>query len=49
MMVPWRTLNKRYLATAQCAKGAEKKRSWLAEEDLWESSERSFQAYWEPL
>ena len=45
MLVPWCDLNGRYLATAQCARGAEKKRRRLAEEELRESSERAFQAY----
>ena len=49
MLVPWRTLNKRHLNTAQCAKRAERKRRWLAEEELWESTERSLQAFGEPL
>ena len=48
-MVPWRDLNRRNLATAQCAKGAERKQRVLEEEELWESSERYFQAYGKPL
>ena len=49
MMVPWRALNGRHLATAQCAMGVERKRIRLAEEELRESLERAFQAYREPL
>ena len=49
MMVPWRTLNWRHIATAQCAKGAKRKLVPLEEEDLRESSERAFQDYREPL
>ena len=48
-MSPWRVSNKRHLATAQCARGEERKRRWLAEEELRESLERAFQAYGEPL
>ena len=49
MLVPWRALNGRNLATAQCARGEEKKIRWLAEEELRKISERAFQAYGEPL
>ena len=49
MLVPWNTLNGSHLATAQCAKGAERKRIRLAEEELRDILERSFQAYREPL
>ena len=48
-LVPWRTLNGRHIATAHCARGEEWKRSWLAEEELSEITERAFQAYGEPL
>ena len=48
-MVPWRTLNGRHSATAQCARGAEQKRRRLAEEELRESTERSIEAYDAPL
>ena len=48
-MVPWRELNRRRLATAQCAKGVEKNFRQLAEEELWDSTEKSFQAYEKPL
>ena len=49
MLVPWRALNKRHLATAQCAKGAERNCRLLVEEDMQDSVEREFQAYMEPL
>ena len=45
MLVPWRALNRRHLATAHCTKGEEMKRRHLEEEELRESSERAFQAY----
>ena len=49
MLVPWHALNGRHLATAQCARGGERKRRRLEEEELWEISERAFQAYGAPL
>ena len=49
MLVHWRALNKRHLATTQFVKGAERKRRQLAEEDLHKSLERAFQDYGEPL
>ena len=49
ILVSWRALNRRHLATAQCAKGAERKRRRLADEEPRESLERAFQAYGEPL
>ena len=49
MLVPWSSLKRRHLATAQCARGAERKIRWLAEEELWGISERAFQAYGCPL
>ena len=49
MLVPWSALNGRHLATAQCTRGAGRKRRRLAEEELREISERAFQAYDEPL
>ena len=49
MLVPRRTLNGRHPATAQCAKGAERKRQRLAEADTRESLERAFEAYGEPI
>ena len=48
-MVPWRALNGSNLATAQCARGAERKRRRLDEEELRESMDMAFQAYGEPL
>ena len=45
MLVPWSTLNERHIATAQCARGEERKQLRLAEEELRESSKRAFQAY----
>ena len=49
MLVPRRTLNGRHLSTAQCVRGVERKRRWLAEEELRESFDRAFQAYGAPL
>ena len=49
MLMPWRALNRRHVATAQCGRGAEKKRRRLSEEELRESLERVFQAYGAPL
>ena len=49
MLFPWCALNRSHLATAQCSKGAERKRQRLAEEELQENAERSFQAYGGPL
>ena len=49
MLVPWCALKKIHLATAQYARGKDQKRRWLEEEELKETSERSFQAYEEPL
>ena len=49
MLVPWRTLNSRHHATVQCAKGAKRKRRWMAEAELRESTERAFDAYGKPL
>ena len=39
----------RHLATAQCARGSERKRNRLVEEELQEILERAFQAYGAPL
>ena len=44
ILVPWQSLNRRHLATAQCAKGAERKRQHMAEKEIRDSAERSFQA-----
>ena len=49
MLVPWRALNGRHHATAQCAKGAERKRHWMEEVELRESIERAFESYGNPL
>ena len=49
MLVPWRALNGRHLSAAQCARGVDQKRRRLEEEELWEISERFFQAYGAPL
>ena len=49
MLFPYFALNERHPATAQCAREAERKRRRLAEEESRESSERTFQAYGEPL
>ena len=48
ILVPRQALNGRHPATAQCARGAEKKRRWLAEAELREILERDFEAYGEP-
>ena len=49
MLVPWSALNRRHLATAQFARGAERKIRRIEEEELLEISERAFQAYGCPL
>ena len=49
MLFPWQALISRHPVTAQCARGAERKRRRLAEADLRESLERDFKAYKEPL
>ena len=49
MLVPWMDLNGRHITTAQCAKGAERKRRWLSEEDMRKSTERAFKYYGRPL
>ena len=45
MLVPWMALNGRHHATAQYQKGAEIKRSRMAEAELGDSTERAFEAY----
>ena len=45
MQVPCRALNGRHPGTAQCAKGAERKRRRLAETETRENSEWAFEAY----
>ena len=49
MLVPWSDLNRSHIATIQCARGAERKRRRLAEEELRESLGREFQDYGSPL
>ena len=49
ILVPWRELNGRHYATTQCTKGAERKMRWMAEAELRESTERTFEAYGKPL
>ena len=49
MQVPRKALNGRQLGTAQCAKGAERKRRRLAETEMMENLERAFHAYGKPM
>ena len=49
MLVPWRALNVRHQATAQCKKGAERKMCRMVEAEFRDSTERSFEAYRKPL
>ena len=49
MLVPLRALKSRHHATAMCRKGAERKRWRMAEAELWDSTERVFEAYGKPL
>ena len=49
VLVPSRALNGQHPATAQCSKGAERKRQRLAETGTRESLERAFEAYGEPI
>ena len=49
MQVPRRALSGRHPGTTQCAKGAERKRQWLAETERRENSERVFEAYGAPI
>ena len=49
MLVPWRDLNGRHPATAQCDRGAERKRRRIAEAETRESAERAFTAYRQPI
>ena len=49
LQVPSKALNGRHLGTAQCKKGAERKRRRLAEKETWENSERVFHAYGKPM
>ena len=47
--MPWRALNSRHPVTAQCARGAERKRRRLAEAETRDNLERAFEAYGEPI
>ena len=49
MQVPRKALNGRHLGTAQCAKGAERKRRRLAETEPRDNLERAFSAYGQPM
>ena len=49
MQVPRKVLNGRHLGTAQCAKGAERKRRRLAETETKENLEQAFSAYGKPM
>ena len=49
MLVSWKDLNVQHVTTAQCDKGAERKRQHLAEEEMAESAERAFQSCSRPL
>ena len=49
MQVPRKALNWCHLGTAQCEKGAERKRRRLAETETRESLERAFSAYGKPM
>ena len=49
MLVPWRGLNGRHPATAQCARGEERKRRRLAEAEMSKISGRAFEAYGEQI
>ena len=49
MLVPRWALNVRHPATAQCARGAERKRGRRAEAETRESLERAFEAYGDPI
>ena len=49
MLVPRRALNGRHPATAQCTRGADRKRRQLAEVETRDISERAFEAYREPI
>ena len=45
MLVPRRALNGMHPSTSQCARGVEQKRRRLVEAEMWEISERTFEAY----
>ena len=45
MFVPWRDLNDRHKSTMMCKRGAERKRRRLAEAEIRESTEMTFEVY----
>ena len=49
MQVPRKALNGRHLGTAQCAKGAERKRMRLAKTETRENLDWAFHAYGKPM
>ena len=49
LQVPRKALNGSHLGTAQCKKGAEQKRRWLAEKETQENSKWAFHAYRKPM
>ena len=49
MLVPWWNLNGKHKGTAMCRSGAERKRRRLAETEMQESTEMSFEAYGKQL
>ena len=49
MLVPWKDLNGAHRCTAQCTRGAERKRRRLAGEEEREVTVRDFSAYGHPL
>ena len=49
MKVPRKALNGRHLGTAQCAKGADRKRRRLAETETRENTKQAFHAYGKPM
>ena len=49
MQVPRRVLNRQHPGTAQCLRGAERKRRRLAEAETRENSERAFEACGAPM
>ena len=49
LQVPRKALNGSHLGTAQCMKGAERKRRRLAEKETRVNSERVFHAYRKPM
>ena len=49
MLVPWKSLNGQHVTTAQCDKGVECKRRWLAAEEMRDITVRDFQGYSRPI